>query len=261
MNDETELHLGTVRAYRWWTLAVPPLDEWPADTVLARWEPGWLQAMNGTDWLPGVNTAGCTYGLHHLDDAATPADDCTCGFYAYWKPQHHDGLTLGRLPVFGAIDAGFDGDVIIFEHMLRAEKAAIAALHLPLTIGPKPPPPRIDPWADFPGKVYTYPGRDPDTGEYRDPRYPSVPELAPPSAEEIAEAELRGEAWCAVIGDRLRQLYPAAEVCETRDLLLARYPPDAEYGTMTPCQWCREPAATYKHEFSCHANPYRGSIA
>jgi hypothetical protein len=251
VNDDTELHLGPVRGYRWWTLAAPCLDEWPLDDVMAAWEPGWLHATNRSEWLPGVNVATCasTYAAHPKSNI--PANDCGCGYWAYHQPQHHK-LPGGRLPVFGAIDA--TGDIIIGENMLRAAKAEIVALHLPLTIGPGLPPsddlgtalarnPR------FTGKVCTYPGVDRE-----------FPPLLP-SPEEIAEAELRGEAWMAVIGDRLRQLYPAAEVCETRDLLLASYPPDAEYGHMRACQWCRERAVPYGHEYACQANPFRGSTA
>lgn len=259
VNDETELHLGKVRAYRWWTMTAPDLTDWPAGDVLARWDPGWLQATNGTEWLPGVNTAVCKNDYMVHPDTSIPDPACSCGFWAYWKPQHHPFLAAGRLPVFGAIDA--TGDIEICEYMMRAAEAQIVALHLPIAIGPKlPPAAPPDPWANFPGKVYTYPGRDPDTGEYNDfSRKRVVP--APPSQEEIAEAGLRGEAWCAVIGDRLRQLYPGAEVCETRDLLLANYPPDPGYGAMSPCQWCRAPGAGYAHEFACQANPHRGPAA
>jgi hypothetical protein len=108
----------------------------------------------------------------------------------------------------------------------------VVALHLPLTIGPRPPQARasylefgaaLARHPRFPGKVMNIPGRDPDWADL------PVPEPEPPSGQELAEARLRGEAWMAVIGDRLRAMYPAAEVCETRDLLTAKYPPDPEY--------------------------------
>lgn len=259
MNDETELHLGTIRGYRWWTLTPPLLDEWPVPAVADAWTPGWLRATNGTEWLPGVNASRCVNGVARHPDSNIPANECGCGFWAYWKPQHHDALPPG-LPVFGAIDA--TGDVIVGENMLRAAEAEIVALHLPLTIGPKRAQPARGSGSldlgqalarnrGFTGRLVNIPGRDPDDWLAPPSREPE------PTPEEIAEAEMRGEAWVAVIGDRLRQMYPGAEICETRDLLLANYPPDPEYSTLVPCQWCREPRASYAHEFACPQNPFR----
>lgn len=94
-----------------------------------------------------------------------------------------------------------------------------------------------NPWwnhPQFPGKVHSYPGPpgydDPDddlAGLYRPA--PPVPELSEPSADERQAARDAAEAWMAVIGDRLEQLYPGVRICETRALMEKLYPPDRSY--------------------------------
>jgi len=124
-----------------------------------------------------------------------------CGYWAYWGAQRHELGRPGSLPVFGVIK-GY-GKTLAGPHGFRCAKARILAVHLPVTIGD--------------AKLLYWPL------QHRD-----LPD--PPTEDEIAQAKQKGEAWAAVIGDRIERMYPGVEVCETRDHLLAKYPPDKVYG-------------------------------
>lgn len=216
---------GTVRGYRWWTLAAPPLHEDPsrADET---WPPGLLRGMQDA-WVPGENTAVCRAGGRH-SFAEIPSLDCGCGFWAYWRLQEHRQVQdHGGLPVCGVIE-GY-GAVMTGTKGFRAARARIIALHLPVKIIPKtyvPPRPdyRADPWGFLAaqGSRVIHHGMPPG--------YPQAPPAPPPpTEEEIRAAEDRALAWTAVIGDRLAQSYPDARVFESLDAMLAEFPPDPAY--------------------------------
>ena len=107
--------------------------------------------------------------------------------------------------------------------------------------GQRTPSGQRNPWWNHPqftGKVISYGGQpDPDddlAGLARE--QPPPPELSEPSAEERQAARDAAEAWMAVIGDRLEQMYPGAKVFETRDLLEKSFPPDRSYlPDASPC--------------------------
>lgn len=212
---------GTVRGYRWWSFGAyswPPLHLNP---FAADWMPGYLRGQVG-EWLPGENTAECKPGGSH-DPALIPHQPCGCGFWAYWALQHHN-LGACSLPVCGVVE-GY-GAVITGEKGFRAAKARIAALHLPLVIMPpgwKYPGAgkysRSNPWwnhPDFHGRVIL------------DQSVKASYAAPEPAAEDQQEERDRAEAWMAVIGDRLEQMYPGVRVFETREAMEHEYPPVRE---------------------------------
>jgi hypothetical protein len=210
---EPDLVLGTVTGYRWWTLPAPDLSLSPA-TADEHWQPSLLQGMRAP-WQPGTNTAICLSDYSH-DPSIIPCEECGCGFWAYWSPAYHDvGLSPYQLPVVGAIRAA--GRTLIGDRGLRCAQAEIAAVYLPFILSPVVP--AADPWerAGFTGRVMYL-------GDMR-AIYP--PE--PPDPEEIRAAADAAEAWVAVIGDRIAQMYPGVRVFETLDAMMACFPPDPRY--------------------------------
>jgi hypothetical protein len=257
--DEIPDVFGVVRGYRWWTLDAPPLHESPAHAD-RMWKRSLLRGMQAT-WEPGENRATCRAGAQKVHPEQTVPDiGCGCGFWAYWHLQRHE-VGGSALPVCGVIE-GY-GAVLIGEKGFRAAKARIVALHLPFTImpvtevdddpmglglppsrqpsarsgayHPHGPGGRRNPWWNHPqftGRVHNVGGYHPDTGEYYDPASGSpvpAPDLSEPSADERQAARDTAEAWMAVIGDRLAQVYPDARICETRELMEELYPPDVSY--------------------------------
>lgn len=245
---------GVVRGFRWWTLDAPPLHMSPARAGQV-WPRKLLRGMQA-EWDAGENRAVCRAGAHSMHPEQTvPDENCACGFWAYWELQRHE--VGGRaLPVCGVVE-GY-GAVLIGEKGFRAAKARIVALHLPFTIqpaaeadddplglglpqhsyAPRTPGGQRNPWPNHPqftGSVHYMPGYDPDTGEYYDPAAGApaagapVPDLAEPSADERQAARDAAEAWMAVIGDRLEQMYPGAQVFETRNAMEKTFPPDRSY--------------------------------
>lgn len=257
---------GVVRGYRWWTLDAPPLRESPAhaDEV---WPRKMLRGMQD-HWGPGENVAVCRAGYRVHEESALPDISCGCGFWAYWHLQRHE-VGGSALPVCGVIE-GY-GAVLIGEKGFRAAKARIVALHLPFTIqpvteadddpmglglpkrdqprtpsgySPRTPSGQRNPWwnhPQFPGRVHTYApsgydDMDDDLAGLARPQ--PVPDLSEPSAEERQAARDAAEAWMAVIGDRLAQVYPDAKVFETRAAMEAEFPPDESYGPRPVCPEC-----------------------
>lgn len=214
--------LGTVRPVR----------------LLPQFQPGILGRLNGATRVRLVSKTyvgqqevvklGTTTGTYFAEGLASH----NCGYWAYWGAQRHELGRPGSLPVFGVIK-GY-GKTLAGPHGFRCAKARILAVHLPVTIGDakllyaervaeitahhqyRHP--------QFTGRVYNI-GTDhvPWPLQHRD-----LPD--PPTEDEIAQAKQKGEAWAAVIGDRIERMYPGVEVCETRDHLLAKYPPDKVYG-------------------------------
>jgi hypothetical protein len=243
-DDGTELVLGTIRAYRWWTLYAPDLNAPDIPAAAERWQPGWLRGAKD-EWHSGVNTAACKFPGSWHRPADVPADGCGCGFWAYWRPHPCPLNTTGALPVFGVIEtAGPEADVIIGEDGCRMSRARIVALHLSLTLQLYRTP------ADgsyrrlararlvvekerFPVPRRHFPGRVISIGTDHVPaplRNAPIPDPEPdPSEQEIAEAKVRAEAWTAIMGDRLDQMYPGARVFEDGNALLKLFPPDPAY--------------------------------
>jgi hypothetical protein len=188
---------GSVTGYRWWTLPAP---DWQADpgAAEAHWPYGRLHGVQG-DWKPGVNIAHCSSRGAYAFQAShpAPAKGCGCGFWAYWQPEQRDMSGYpGVVPVFGVIRAW--GRVRLAERGFRAAKAQILAVHLPFVLGAAPRP------------VW----------------YNALETMAPVRSLTPAEAD-HAEAWIAVTGDRLEGDY-GVRVFETRNALLACYPPDPE---------------------------------
>jgi hypothetical protein len=254
--DDPGLVLGAVTGYRWWTLPAPDFNSDPgrADRT---WQPGLLKGHYDT-WQPGVNTAGCHprgYCAPH-DPAEIPLLSGGCGFWAYWLPQPHELRRDGTMPVFGVIRAS--GKILIGEDGFRAARARLLAVYPSFTLAVRAAEyrPRRCPdtagalaRAGFTGRVTDYgsAGYDPD-GEM-ELAVRDVTQAEDPEGYDLAEA------WMAVIGDRLRTLYPGTEVCETLDLLLAKYPPDKNYAPKTRrCGRCGRDypvRGSFRHDLDC----------
>jgi hypothetical protein len=235
-DTEPPVVAGSVTGYRWWTLAAPDLAGNPLEAD-RYWDPERAARLRGAwaAWQPGVNFAQCLAyqgAAAGHDPALLPAKGCGCGFWAYWGLQQSSLTRPGTLPVFGVIK-GF-GRTRTGAHGFRVAKARILAVHLPLVIGNRQH--MLDELARreavrramFTGRVINV-GTDHVPGPLGGalPAPEPVPE---PPPEEIAADEARGEAWLAVIGDRIEQAYPGVRVFETRDALLKTFPPDAVYG-------------------------------
>lgn len=255
--SHAEFVAGTVRGYRWWSTDVPPLELSPSGPG-STWRPGRLRGQKDF-WDPGVNTAACksdAYRSHPHDPATIPERACGCGFWAYWHVKRHDlGGFSSALPVVGVVEGS--GKVIVGPEGFRAARAKIIAIYLPFLIHPdieegKPRDVFGNPYVPgapasdgslgaalvrsprFTGQILNYPGRDPDTGSYRSMSVPPPAELIPPEPalpdeEEIQESRDRADAWHAMIGFRLSELYPDAEICESMSYMRAMYPVVSEY--------------------------------
>lgn len=83
-----------------------------------------VRAFNYTYvWKPGENTASCAIGRGHPEgEAAVP--DCSCGFYALYKPSKPSLLRGYHL--YGAIE-GY-GRTVLGRLGFRSEKARIVGL-------------------------------------------------------------------------------------------------------------------------------------
>jgi hypothetical protein len=191
-----------------------------------RWQPGWLRGARD-EWHDSINAAVCkTPGTGHRA-GDVPASGCWCGFWAYWRPHPSPLSCFGAVPVFGVVEtAGPETDVIIGDDGCRMSHARIAALHLPLTLQEKRSVARHR-RRPFNGTVINI-GTDRTPVPLRtQPEPEPEPVLTPAQA---AELKTRAEAWMAIMGDRLEQMYPGTRIFEDRDTLLAFYPPDPVYG-------------------------------
>jgi hypothetical protein len=83
-------------------------------------------------WCRGTNTARCTVGAGHPEPA--PGHGCRCGIYAWYRPCPRSGCATPHL-VAGAV--AMWGEIELHPTGLRAQHAAIVALVLPLSRGPK----------------------------------------------------------------------------------------------------------------------------
>lgn len=251
---EPDLVLGAVTGYRWWTLAAPDFngdparadETWPRDLLRGQYDA----------WQPGVNAAECKVAgppRRHYPETV-PDEACGCGFWAYWLPQWHKLSEVRTVAVFGVVKGS--GKVLIGEQGFRAARARPLAVHLPFTLAvratayqrrPEPDLARALRKAGFTGAVHTYRGGA-GPGEleltYRDV-----------TAAQDPEGHALAEAWMAVLGDRLAQVYPGVDVCETRDLLLAKYPPDPNYARQAlQCGNCGQaylPGTAASHALHC----------
>lgn len=230
--DEAEFVAGSVTGYRWWSLEAPDLALSPARADIM-WRHGQLRGMQDY-WQPGLNIAICksdrTYRYH--PDSTIPDENCGCGYWAYWTLQHHQVGSGGTLPVCGVIEGS--GNVLIGTKGFRCSRARIVALHLPFSIQPQVP-------ASLERQLRAA-GWD---GRFIDYGRTVPPHLTGKVTEADVQAALvQAEAWMAVIGDRLARIYPDAEVFETKDAMLAKYPANPQYQeppAVDPCQWCGTP--------------------
>jgi hypothetical protein len=247
-----DLAAGSVLGARWWQLPGPDLTRSPLDAD-RDWPRRLLCGQRDT-WIPGLNEAQCLAGCSH----GVPDVRCGCGFWAYWQFQQHD--LGGGLTVAGIIEG--TGRTLIGERGFRCQQARIVALHLPFITMPERRG-STDRWSASWNAAFTRPGT------HRPPAGPPPASALKrartggTAAERLAEAYLdlvaedAGQAWMAVIGDRLEQMYPGARVFETREAMLRAFPPDTSY--MPPpeqshCQWCGRPgtaAETRAHVYRC----------
>jgi hypothetical protein len=90
-----------------------------------------LWSLRASDrWRRGVQTAHCDTGGH---DA--PANGCTCGFYAWYRPAPRGASAMTPDLVGGAI--ALWGQIELHAHGMRAQHAMVVALALPYSWGGK----------------------------------------------------------------------------------------------------------------------------
>jgi len=239
---------GSVTGYRWWTLPAPDWRTFPSEAE-ENWPHGRLHGMQ-EDWQPGVNIAACRPlydpGSSRHDPVLVPYRGCSCGFWALWQPPLHPAVSkAGSVQVFGVIKAWgrFRRGPLGF----RAQKARILAVHPSFTLLPYVDksvvygPVRADDPSVLP------PGWHEVTDPGRARRGHSVRTLAngkklllpdDVTDEQAAIADAHAEAWMATLGVRLEDDY-GMRVFETRDALLAAFPPDPVYGHVQPCRYCQ----------------------
>lgn len=216
--QDFEFAVGRVSGLRQWTLAGPDLrtDPHKADR---NWAPSPLAGATGFGWPDGVLEAVCNNGYRHSPptekDPGTGAR-CGCGFWAYWDmtalAANRFAVTGRGLPVLGVI-AGY-GRVLIGERGFRSEKAKIIALAPAFSVQAEVSRPSRDLWDQ--GQWVT--------GSLVDP----VPDLVQQQhaannerAQVQQRAQQHADAWMAVIGIRLMDMYPGAQVFATAAGLLA----------------------------------------
>jgi hypothetical protein len=83
-------------------------------------------------WERGVQTAHCSDGTH--SDPA-PANGCTCGIYAWYRPVARGASATTPDLVAGAV--ALWGLIELHAHGMRAQHAMVVALALPLSWGTK----------------------------------------------------------------------------------------------------------------------------
>ena len=237
-SDDVPTAAGSVTGYRWWKLPVPDFRHSPVHAE-QHWPHNPLHGMRAPwEIKGGVYTAACLApgGCHH-DPSVIPNAACGCGYWGYWHPQDRKFHDAGTVPVFGVIK-GF-GRFRNGRKGFRVHKARILALHLAFTLMPY---------------IYTL-GRPFDPQLIQRTMDDGRMILLPSSVTyaEAAAAMAHADAWVAVMGDRLEQDYPGVTICETRDRLLASFPPDPSGGLPEPkgCVWCGDGAPTYGHELYC----------
>jgi hypothetical protein len=241
--DSEAFAAGSVTGYRWWRMTAPdftrsPLDadrDWPQKGLCGQYD----------YWQPGVNHADCKSNARNHEPGTIPVLSCRCGYWAYWKPQQHDLSGSGEIAVFGVIKGW--GKVLLGRKGFRAGTARLIAVYVASSLVPRYPDgaspvtvPRggVDMLAipgslggalarnaRFTGKVYSY-GTDTDRYERAAPYSPTP--------RQLLAAETHAEAWLAVIGDRIGQMYPGTDICETRDRMLAKYPSTPQYAPAAP---------------------------
>jgi len=238
---ETPVVPGWVSGYRWWHLPAPDWIRSPARAE-EHWPHAALHGVRGPweagpgPWLAKCLLWDCSYGAH--DRRAVPAAGCRCGHWATWNYEDRTIHDDRSVPVLGVIK-GF-GRTRLGTRGFRCEKARILGLHPDFTLQPYVAA------RCLPGyKAPQYVTRVMDDGR----------ELLLPASVTYAEAQAalsHADAWMAVIGDRLEQDYPGVRVSETRDDLVAAFPPDPVYSHRTRACWhCGDPAPGYGHELSC----------
>lgn len=214
-----DLAVGTVHGLRQWNLVTPQFSEDPARAEL-HWNTKPMTGATGRfDWMPGVNEARCNNDASH--SPPVDADDlgaaCGCGFWAYWDiaalaAGGAMSLSLSSyVPITGVIEGS--GRVLIGERGFRAQKARIVALAPAFSVQAYAPENYGDAWGrNMPRSrmISDGPAQRPDS------------EYARQAAErEQQDAQLRADAWMAVIQGRLEQMYPGTEVYATLKGMLA----------------------------------------
>lgn len=113
-DENTELGVGSVYGFRYWSLNVTGNITEPPFGPL-------IYGSYGQYWEPGENRAVCR-GMEFVPEFphSAPHRDCGCGFWAYWNPE-----PLG-LRIAGVVQ-GY-GRTLIGEKGFRSERAVIKAL-------------------------------------------------------------------------------------------------------------------------------------
>jgi len=83
-------------------------------------------------WGRGVHTAQCRKRRH---DGPAPANDCTCGIYAWYAPPPRGASAMTPDLVAGAV--ALWGQLELHSNGMRAQHAMVVALALPFSRGDK----------------------------------------------------------------------------------------------------------------------------
>jgi hypothetical protein len=207
---DTPLAAGSVTGYRWWYLETPDLARSPAGAD-EWWDPDYRNRLHGqrAHWNPGANTAACQAdpGCPH-DPAIVPHRECGCGFWGFWELQPNPLGQGSRTPVAGVIKGW--GRTRCGPLGFRCQKARILAVTLPFPVVAEHLPAA--------GTASVLRRLLPASDVYGDGESLAVPAEDPAA---IAHAE----AWTAVIGDRIGQMYPGVRVFESVNAMQAVFPP------------------------------------
>lgn len=208
--DDAGLAVGEVYGVRWWTVDGGGVQK-----------PLRLRGMQG-EWLPGENTAVCKragYVMRHGEDAV-PAEECGCGFWAYWTPQAAP-VPAGCRAV--GVIKGY-GRTLVGEKGFRCEKAEIVALTLGQVEQRRVVEEHaVQGWVPVPatGRPLPHSGMDTYTELGGRPSY--MPDPSPPQVrfedDWAAQAMLEHE----IIDAYQVPVYTSIEV------MLARHPPTTDY--------------------------------
>jgi hypothetical protein len=92
-----------------------------------------LWSLRATDrWRRGVQSARCDEGGH---TSSAPANGCTCGFYAWYRPPPRGASAATPDLVAGAV--ALWGQIELHAHGMRAQHAMVVAVALPFSWGDK----------------------------------------------------------------------------------------------------------------------------
>jgi hypothetical protein len=201
--DEAGFAVGSVTGVRWWNL-----------------DPDGHLEGSRAGWQPGENIARCLARSWHAGDKrhAVPDENCSCGFWAYWRPSATSPI-VGSRPVLGVAE-GYGDDTLIGDAGFRCAKARIIALCCMFKVTrPKRLRSKTGLWTPPPGMFWRGP-RGMQTFEAFGGRPPS-------DLEEDEEALL-------AIANQLEYDYEVP-VYSTAEGMLMTHPPTSDYLPAPAC--------------------------